>query len=65
MRFCKWSAVWLLLVTLAVTSAGTTGAGQQQEDKVHISVDMEGVAGVVTGEQLGPPGLGTGRFGNS
>ena len=30
--------------------------------KVHISVDMEGVAGVVTGDQLGPSGFEYGRF---
>src|SRR5215204_32855 len=30
--------------------------------KVHISVDMEGIAGVVTGEQLGPTGFEYGRF---
>ncbi len=30
--------------------------------KVHISVDMEGVAGAVTGDQLGPAGFEYGRF---
>jgi D-amino peptidase len=30
--------------------------------KVHISVDMEGLAGVVTGEQLGPSGFEYARF---
>lgn len=30
--------------------------------KVHVSVDMEGVAGVVTAEQLGPEGFEYGRF---
>lgn len=30
--------------------------------KVHISVDMEGIAGVVTGDQLGPNGFEYGRF---
>ena len=30
--------------------------------RVHISVDMEGIAGVVTGEQLGPPGFEYERF---
>jgi D-amino peptidase len=34
----------------------------QQKLKVHISVDMEGVGGVVTGEQLGPTGFEYGRF---
>jgi D-amino peptidase len=35
---------------------------QQQKLKVHISVDMEGVGGVVTGEQLGPTGFEYGRY---
>ncbi len=35
---------------------------QPQKLKVHISVDMEGVGGVVTGEQLGPSGFEYGRF---
>jgi D-amino peptidase len=30
--------------------------------KVYISVDMEGIAGVVTGDQLGPPGFEYERF---
>jgi D-amino peptidase len=34
----------------------------QQGLRVHISVDMEGVGGVVTGEQLGPAGFEYGRF---
>ena len=29
----------------------------EQKLKVHISVDMEGVAGAVTAEQLGPTGF--------
>ena len=32
-------------------------AGAQRPLKVYISVDMEGVGGVVTNEQLGPPGF--------
>jgi D-amino peptidase len=37
-------------------------AAQPRALKVHISVDMEGVAGAVTGEQLGPSGFEYGRF---
>lgn len=37
-------------------------AAQPRAMKVHISVDMEGVAGAVTGEQLGPSGFEYGRF---
>src|SRR5262245_22521209 len=47
---CAWSA----------TALGDQG--QPQRLKVLISVDMEGVAGVVTSEQLGPPGFEYARF---
>lgn len=36
--------------------------GAQDRMKIYISADMEGVAGVVTGEQLGPSGFEYGRF---
>lgn len=35
---------------------------QPRKLKVHISVDMEGVAGTVTSDQLGPAGFEYGRF---
>src|SRR5687767_3616155 len=58
--------VGVLIATTALLSivAGrdATSAASQQKLKVHISVDMEGVGGVVTGEQLGPPGFEYGRF---
>ena len=38
------------------------GARPGPGKKVFISVDMEGIAGVVTGEQLGPRGFEYGRF---
>jgi D-amino peptidase len=39
------------------------GIAQAAADpKVYISVDLEGVAGVVTGDQLGPPGFEYERF---
>lgn len=42
---------------------GSYGAGAQQKKlKVYISVDMEGIAGVVTGDQLGPSGFEYQRF---
>jgi D-amino peptidase len=43
---------------------GATALGDQGQPrlKVLISVDMEGVAGVVTSEQLGPPGFEYARF---
>ena len=38
------------------------GAQAQSRLRVLISVDMEGVAGTVTGDQLGPTGFEYGRF---
>ena len=53
----------LCFVTLLVTSTTPSASGTQPRRlKVHISVDMEGIAGVVTGEQLGPTGFEYGRF---
>ena len=48
---------------MAALLAGAAVAAQTQPRKlkVHISVDMEGIAGVVTGEQLGPTGFEYGR----
>lgn len=51
-------AALLLLVSIAVPGAQE----QPRPLKGHISVDMEGIAGVVTGEQLGPSGFEYGRF---
>jgi D-amino peptidase len=51
------------VVTACVLLGGGLPAAQQPKKlKVHISVDMEGIAGVVTSEQLGPPGFEYGRF---
>jgi D-amino peptidase len=38
------------------------GHAQPRKLKVHISVDMEGVVGAVTGDQLGPTGFEYARF---
>jgi D-amino peptidase len=48
-------------VLIAALSTSALGA-QQRPFKVLISVDMEGITGVVTGEQLGPTGFEYGRF---
>ncbi|MEZ5419922.1 MAG: M55 family metallopeptidase [Vicinamibacterales bacterium] len=48
----------LAVLCLALQPARTQPRGL----KVHISVDMEGVAGVVTGDQIGPGGFEYGRF---
>lgn len=53
----------LLFVLIgAVALSPAPARTQAQKLKVHISVDMEGVAGVVTGDQLGPAGFEYGRF---
>ena len=46
----------------ALALMGQSAVTQSRGFKVHISVDMEGVAGVVTGDQLGPQGFEYGRF---
>ena len=57
------SLVVASVVALAAFSS-EPASGQQlfKKFKVHISVDMEGVAGAVTSEQLGPTGFEYGRF---
>jgi len=49
--------VSLLLIIFAVAVNA-----QEQRLKIYISADMEGIAGVVTGEQLGPQGFEYARF---
>src|SRR5262249_21296124 len=49
------------LVVLAALSVSLLAAAEKGK-KVFISVDMEGIAGVVTNEQLGPPGFEYDRF---
>jgi D-amino peptidase len=47
------------VIGLALLLAAAPASGQV---KVYISADMEGIAGVVTGEQLGPQGFEYARF---
>ncbi|HET7112475.1 MAG TPA: M55 family metallopeptidase [Pyrinomonadaceae bacterium] len=47
----------LSLIVFAVTANA-----QERRMKIYISADMEGVVGVVTGEQLGPQGFEYARF---
>lgn len=49
---CVWLALWAASPALAA----------EKGRKVFVSVDMEGVAGVVTSDQLGPPGFEYERF---
>lgn len=50
------------LLLLLFTQAGARSAPPQKKLKVYISVDMEGIAGVVTGDQLGPGAFEYERF---
>ena len=54
-------AASLVLALLAANLVATTPLPAQRL-KVFISADMEGVAGVVTSDQLGPAGFEYGRF---
>lgn len=53
----------VLLFGLAIATLVALPAQAQRPGlKVHISVDMEGIAGAVTGDQLGPSGFEYARF---
>jgi D-amino peptidase len=51
-----------LLLALDASSLRLGAQGASKKLKVFISVDMEGVVGTVTGDQLGPSGFEYGRF---
>jgi len=57
-------AVVSLVTLMALATAFTTPSAQGPAARLRvlISVDMEGVAGTVTGDQLGPTGFEYGRF---
>src|SRR5262245_39590932 len=56
MKICVCTAGMLLIMgSISPSSA-------QQKLKIYISADMEGIAGVVSGEQLGPTGFEYERF---
>ena len=52
----------LSLALSLIVFAITTDAQEQRRLKIYISADMEGITGVVTGEQLGPQGFEYARF---
>ena len=52
----------LYFVLSLIIFAITTAAQEQRRLKIYISADMEGITGVVTGEQLGPQGFEYARF---
>ena len=58
MRNLRAAGAVVVLATLGVASAPAQDGGL----KIYISADMEGVVGVVTGDQLGPGGFEYGRF---
>ena len=51
-----------LYLTLSLIVFAVAANAQEQRLKIYISADMEGIAGVVTGEQLGPQGFEYARF---
>jgi D-amino peptidase len=54
---------FLCLLLLFILATGLTATAQQRSGlKVYISVDMEGVVGAVTGDQLGPSGFEYNRY---
>ena len=62
MRLRAAATVIALACIFALSPRQPSAAQQPAKLKVHISVDMEGVAGAVTSEQLGPSGFEYGRF---
>jgi D-amino peptidase len=54
----RWITITVCVGLLCVVCI----SAQPRKLKIHVSVDMEGIAGVVTGEQLGPSGFEYGRF---
>ncbi|HMQ05533.1 MAG TPA: M55 family metallopeptidase [Pyrinomonadaceae bacterium] len=59
MRLRNFS-IWFSLIIIA--GLAIAAVAQQKKMKIYISADMEGVVGVVTGEQLGPQGFEYQRF---
>ena len=53
---------WIRRLLVALSSAAGIGAAQAKELSIYICADMEGIAGVVSQEQLGPPGFEYERF---
>lgn len=63
MRHTSLSRISAAIVLAAVVVMATsTRVAAQEGPKIYISADLEGVTGVVTGEQLGPEGFEYERF---
>ena len=54
--------LFIALSLLVFAAAAGTADAQDRRLKIYISADMEGITGVVTGEQLGPQGFEYARF---
>lgn len=52
----------LSVAALAIAMFSISASSQAKPLKIYISVDMEGITGVVTGDQLGPQGFEYSRF---
>ncbi|HUQ83650.1 MAG TPA: M55 family metallopeptidase [Gemmatimonadaceae bacterium] len=59
--FTRRAPGFAALLAAAAVSFPASSAQAQRPLKVYISVDMEGIAGVVSGDQLGPTGFEYGR----
>ena len=65
MRSKLLCGIALILIALSMLAGPAPGSGRTQEKKalkIYISVDMEGVTGVVTADQLGPQGFEYQKF---
>ncbi len=58
----RWKKVGVAAVLVALLAVSSRPVSAQEGLKLYISADMEGVAGAVTGDQLGPSGFEYGRF---
>lgn len=54
--------LFLAAACLSLVAPAFTSSAQTRKLKIYISADMEGVVGVVTGDQLGPQGFEYNRF---
>ena len=61
-RVLTFLLIFAILITRAPLAPGQAPPQAAKKLKVYISVDMEGVAGVVTPDQLGPSGFEYERF---
>ena len=52
----------VFLIVLLAASFSVSSPAQTRKLKIYISADMEGIVGVVTGDQLGPQGFEYNRF---